>query len=516
MGCIESGEEIGGYRVVRCVNPEGDSPVFEATRGSDNATIKCVTCNQLEALTHLARVDALVQWSHGNLVLPMDAFYADGVLNVLMESVHGILLDQVLIDFSPSRIELLSLLVGIAQGAAHLHKAGWVHGDIKPTNVLVDASGHARLIDFELARQKGSLHDEIAGTPAWCAPETFSRKATAPAADVYSLGLLIRAMFNGKAPCQATSPTEAMAYHKRGVHPPLRGEEADSPLSRLVDAMNTLSPHHRPDMDEVVSVLASAGAVLTDAEKPHRQRFQTRTSLLGTFPYKAPVHFVAGAGRRVLRVSKSGLFSLELADLSRWDMWSDVGAYSKLRPTHVGVDYRGLVAVYEAAERELYLLDPRDGAWVSGVETQTDPDTIAISPDGAFMAYSTPTECVVHEVRTRKRQHIPLEHPLRLLAINRAGYVAAFNAVGEVLLGKSVEYVIAVNRPVRALCATEDSAWLLIPGHLVALDWQGDPVQKRVAPQVDWMWLGPANRILGAKQGQATHIFDLGSEHPVA
>jgi len=78
-----------------------------------------------------------------------------------------------------------------------------VHRDLKPGNVLVDATGRARVLDFGLAYDAAAgdgLKDANAGTPAYMAPEQVRREEVGPPADVHAIGVMLYEMLTGKRP----------------------------------------------------------------------------------------------------------------------------------------------------------------------------------------------------------------------------------------------------------------------------------------------------------------------------
>jgi eukaryotic-like serine/threonine-protein kinase len=85
-------------------------------------------------------------------------------------------------------------LAGVAQGLACLHQRGWVHGDVKPGNILFDAEGRAHLTDFGLARRDGQPAEEdgriIASVP-YASPEHLAGEPLSPASDMYSLCVVL-------------------------------------------------------------------------------------------------------------------------------------------------------------------------------------------------------------------------------------------------------------------------------------------------------------------------------------
>ncbi|MBI3725514.1 serine/threonine protein kinase, partial [bacterium] len=112
------------------------------------------------------------------------------------------------------RREAASLGAGIARGLAAVHRAGLVHRDLKPEDVLLDESGRPKLADFgPVGAQAASLAvssaltktGEIVGTLAYLAPEQANaRKDVTASADLYSLGALLCSMLTGAPPFQGT------------------------------------------------------------------------------------------------------------------------------------------------------------------------------------------------------------------------------------------------------------------------------------------------------------------------
>jgi serine/threonine-protein kinase len=87
----------------------------------------------------------------------------------------------------------------LCAGLAAAHQQGVLHRDLKPANVLVDSRGRAHIADFGLAIAIGKGADpDIAGTPAYMAPEQFSGAPLSEKTDLYALGLVIYELFTGR------------------------------------------------------------------------------------------------------------------------------------------------------------------------------------------------------------------------------------------------------------------------------------------------------------------------------
>jgi serine/threonine-protein kinase len=140
-----------------------------------------------------------------------------------------------------------------AEGLAALHAHAWLHGDVKPENLLVSPQGHVTLLDLGCARRLDDPASEIvpylAGTIDYLAPEALcSRLRIDIRSDLYSLGLVLYELLVGRRSPPAKSPAELI--ERRLTQPPLapRAENADVPLevSELVTSLTAHEPLRRP------------------------------------------------------------------------------------------------------------------------------------------------------------------------------------------------------------------------------------------------------------------------------
>jgi serine/threonine-protein kinase len=168
-------------------------------------------------------------------------------------------------------VERVDILIGIADGLAAIHRAGIAHGDVKPENVLLSASGRVVLSDLGLVRAAyepdGGL---MVGTPAFMAPEIISPKyanAGWHLIDVYAFGVLAFRLLSGRLPFDAEGALELVLMHAE-IEPPRLAEVARVPrrLGELVDSLLLKEPTERPaSMDAVVWQLRAAKEELARA-----------------------------------------------------------------------------------------------------------------------------------------------------------------------------------------------------------------------------------------------------------
>ncbi|MCW5776663.1 MAG: protein kinase [Phycisphaeraceae bacterium] len=122
----------------------------------------------------------------------------------------------------------LVVFTKIVDAVSSLHAAGLVHGDLKPTNVLVDERGEPVIVDFGLAASHEEGHDRTSpggGTPGYAAPERWSPSRPAPNSDVYSLGVMLFELLTGRPPFRGATAEEVRRMAET-EHPPLPQEIA--------------------------------------------------------------------------------------------------------------------------------------------------------------------------------------------------------------------------------------------------------------------------------------------------
>jgi serine/threonine-protein kinase len=196
---------------------------------------------------------------HPNVVKVEELSCEDGVHFLAMEYVHGPSVAQIIRRLAEServlRIELaVSIVADIAAGLHAAHETrgddgellGVVHRDVKPQNVLVSQTGHVKLIDFGIAKARGTANrshtGSIKGTLRYLAPEQARAGDVDRRADVYSLGITLWEMLTGRRLFQTDSDLELLDLVRNPSAPRVRAHRDDVPeaLDEVVARM--LSP----------------------------------------------------------------------------------------------------------------------------------------------------------------------------------------------------------------------------------------------------------------------------------
>jgi serine/threonine-protein kinase len=201
------GDRVGPYRLIEVAGEGGMGVVYRAadTLLNDRAVAVKVMAAHLSAepayraaFLHEAQVAAEV--SHPHVVPVHAAGESDGLLYLAMAWIDGRNLRELANAGGLSAAHVVMLVRQIARALDAIHDAGIVHGDIKPSNILVHDSDHAYLLDFGVARRTAyadpRTNELVGGTPAYSPPEAIR----GPYSDRYSLGCVVFELLTGERP----------------------------------------------------------------------------------------------------------------------------------------------------------------------------------------------------------------------------------------------------------------------------------------------------------------------------
>jgi eukaryotic-like serine/threonine-protein kinase len=279
----------------------------------------------------LREAQALGQVRHRNVVQLLDAGEQDGCLYLVLDLVPGGSLAERVAGLMSARVAV-ELMVTVTRAVAHLHQAGIVHLDVKPSNILLDGPPDGRwdqvtpmITDFGIARTGDDPGATVPtpvgarGTPSYMAPEQIAgdRAAIGPQSDVFALGATLYSLLTGRPPFQAASVIETLVL--------VRTREPAPP--------RTLVPGLPRDLETIA---------LTCLRKDPRRRYASADDLaddlkrwLDGFPIRArPVSKLEHIGRRCRR--RPALASL-LAVLALTVASSLVGLYTLWRQSEIAL-----------------------------------------------------------------------------------------------------------------------------------------------------------------------------------
>jgi serine/threonine protein kinase len=254
------GEVIDGRYVVDELLGRGG--MAEVYRAQDTEADRCVALKVLRGVgPHDARrfrseVDVLARLDHPGLVRLCGSGTHDGVPYLVLDLAGGPTLAHELAAGPLPEERAVAVAQEVAEALSHAHRIGVVHRDVKPSNVLCDEGGHARLADFGIARLAGAPSltrtGQMVGSIPYLAPEQVEGGEVGPPADVYALGLVLIECLTGR-PCYPGGQVDAAVA--RLHRPPAVPDGTPQWLGVLLTAMTERSPDRRPAAAEVAEAL---------------------------------------------------------------------------------------------------------------------------------------------------------------------------------------------------------------------------------------------------------------------
>ncbi|MCB2202418.1 protein kinase [bacterium] len=163
---------------------------------------------------------AAANLSHPNIIGVYDFGLDEDQVFIVIEYIDGTDLKSLIRQKGYFSVEdTVGLMVQACAGVGYAHRAGLVHCDIKPHNMLVSKDFRLKVTDFGIARALATIHPDekseiVWGSPHYFAPEQAAGHAPSPASDVYSLGIILYEMLTGKLPFEAGESTELARMHR--------------------------------------------------------------------------------------------------------------------------------------------------------------------------------------------------------------------------------------------------------------------------------------------------------------
>jgi serine/threonine protein kinase len=269
---FERGGHVGVYRLEERLGEGGMGVVYRAVREPDGDQVALkVLRAELSAdetfrrrFVHEARAAGEVR--HKHLVPITEAGEADGRPYLAVSFVRGRTLEQRLTGGPLPIPEMVRVVAHVASGLDALHNAGIVHRDVKPSNVIIDESGSARLTDFGLAKGRAytvlTKPGMVMGTLDYLAPEMLRGAEATGASDIYALGCVAFECTAGRAPFADKSMFDLASAHLNVEPPDPCADRDDAPdgLSWAIVQALAKDPGKRPPTATAYAHLVSFAA----------------------------------------------------------------------------------------------------------------------------------------------------------------------------------------------------------------------------------------------------------------
>ena len=205
----------------------------------------------LERFRQEARNVANLQ--HPNIVTVHDVGQDGNTHFIVMELIEGDDLKKIIRAEAPFTIDAtLDIIIKVCAGIGYAHRAGLVHADVKPQNVLMLENNLLKVTDFGIAQafvatKPGERQKIVWGSPHYFSPEQATGKYPTPASDVYSIGIVMFEMLTGRLPFSGSDQQELALAHIRKPAPHLMEFNPNLPesLDRIIQKVLAKEPDAR-------------------------------------------------------------------------------------------------------------------------------------------------------------------------------------------------------------------------------------------------------------------------------
>ena len=268
---LSAGTRLGPYEILAPLGAGGMGEVYRArdTRLERDVAVKVLperlAANAVALARFASEAKAVAAISHPNILALFDVGEADGVRYAVSELLEGETLGTAMGSGRLPPRRALDIARQVAEGLAAAHGKGIVHRDVKPDNVFLTKDGHAKVLDFGLARQEAPRHEAgdtrsptlaavsitgvVVGTVAYMSPEQARADTVDFRSDQFSLGAVLYEMLSGAQPFAAPSLPETMTAIIREEPEPLatRAPNVPAPVCWLVERLLSKQPSERYD-----------------------------------------------------------------------------------------------------------------------------------------------------------------------------------------------------------------------------------------------------------------------------
>ncbi len=248
-----------GYEMIERLGEGAFSIVYRGSQPSlgREVAIKQIRAELVNRPEFIRRFDTeahlVARLEHPHIVPLYDYWREPGSAYLVMRLLRAGSLESAMRS-GPWELDRAMQMVGHIGGAlAEAHRAGIVHRDVKPANILLDGSGNAYLTDFGIALEVHELAEPSpamsAGTPAYAAPEQLLREAVGPAADIYGMGVVLHETLTGRLPLRTSTGSDLPPDLDRVITRAISNRPADrhSSIEEFVDDVQRAVQGRVPD-----------------------------------------------------------------------------------------------------------------------------------------------------------------------------------------------------------------------------------------------------------------------------
>ena len=420
-----TGRTLSHYQIGEEISRGGMGVVYRATdlRLNRDVALKVLP----EDLTHdegrkrrfIQEAQAASALEHPHIAVIHDVDEADGFTFIAMELIRGQKLSEALTRQHLPATRALELATEVASGLARAHEKGIVHRDLKPANVMVTGEGHAKIIDFGIAKllepspavtnaPTVSLGDTapgvVLGTAAYMSPEQAEGKPVDQRSDIFSLGIVLFEMATGRKPFAGDSNVSTLSAILKDTPRSVTELRQDLPreFARIVRHCLAKDPEERyQTAKDLRNDLRSLKGDLDTGEVARdvtRSAITTQTTVV-TPPAPAPRR--ASTGRVIAAIALTGL---AVAALLVWWLWGPrreaTPAFASIKLTRLtNTGDAALAAISPDGRYVVHVVGRADkpSLWMRQVSTASNVqivapmegryDGLSFSPDGEAVLY---------------------------------------------------------------------------------------------------------------------------------